>query len=201
MNFADFKQTTQRFNVLKRSDVAGSYHFGTATVSLESLERRDINAIIQPCETLAGRQKLSGPQYEALAKVMPLAAHEYTHFIDSTSTVWGIKLLASMNAAYSCSDALQQDESQFWRAKRFYDFLRSIALPDYYTIKRGVKSTRPWSAIVTAGILFDGNGRATDRTVLFQRFKNALNEEIVRSPISSVPFLKHPPWRRRLSFE
>jgi len=47
-----------------------------------------------------------------------------------------MKLLASMNAAYSCSDALQQDESQFWRAKRFYDFLRSIALPDYYTIKR-----------------------------------------------------------------
>lgn len=190
MDFASFKQATQRFNVLKRSDVAGSYHFGTATVSFESLERCDIDAITQLRESLADRKELSGPQYEALAKVMPLAAHEYTHFIDSTSTVWGMKLLASMNAAYSCSDALQQDEAQFWKAKRFYDFLRSIALPDYYTIKWDTKSTRPWSATVTAGQLFDRNGQATDRTVLFQRFSNASNEEMVRSPISSVSILE-----------
>lgn len=190
MDFQEFKQATRRFNVLKRSDVAGSYHFATATVSLDSLERRDIDAIIQMRNVSVAREKLSGPQYEAVAKVMPLAAHEYTHFIDSTSTVWGMKLLSSMNAAYSCSDKYQQDETQFWQAKRFYDFLQSIALPDYYTIKHVTETTQPWEARITAGQLFDKNGQVTDRTMLFQRFCNAAGEEMVRSPISSVSILE-----------
>lgn len=200
MNFEKFKQATQRFNVLKRSDIAGSYHFGTATVSFESLKRSDFDAIIQQREIFAGGEKLSGPQYEAMVKVMPLAAHEYTHFIDSTSTVWGMKLLSYMNAAYSCSDSLQQDETQFWHAKRFYDFLRSIALPDYYTAKRRTKNIRPWSATVTAGQVFDKEGRVTDRSILFQRFGNAEDEEMVRSPMSTVSILESSAMAQETAF-
>ncbi|MEO3711487.1 hypothetical protein [Roseateles flavus] len=200
MNFEEFKQATQRFNVLKRSDVAGSYHFGTATVSFESLERSDVDAIIQQREILAGGERLSGPQYEAMAKVMPLAAHEYTHFVDSTSTVWGMKLLSCMNSAYSCSDAFQQDEAQFWNAKRFYDLLRSIALPDYYTVKRGAENTRPWRATVTAGQVFDKDGRVTGRPILFQRFSNAADEEMVRSPMSTVSILESSAMAQETAF-
>ena len=190
MKFEEFKINTQRFNVLKRSDVAGCYHFATATVSFERLKKGDIDALSQPQNGVTKGQSLSGSQYDVLAKVWPLAVHEYTHFLDSTSTVWGMKLLSSMNAAYSCSDEFQQDETKFWHAKHFYDFLRSIALPDYYTIKRGVENTRPWRAAVTAGKVFDKDGRITDRSVVFQRFSNAANEELVRSPISSVSILE-----------
>ncbi|WP_442808889.1 hypothetical protein [Trinickia soli] len=190
MNFREFKEATQRFNVLKRSDVAGCYHFATATVSFESLEQRDVETIIQMRDVLAARKRLSGPEYEAMAKVMPLAAHEYTHFIDSTATVWGMKLLSNMSAAYSCSDRYQRDATQFWQAKRFYDFLRSIALPDYYTVKFNGENTRPWRATITAGQVFDKDGRVTDRSILFQRFGNAAGVPLVRSPISSISVLE-----------
>lgn len=190
MEFKDFKKATQRLNVLKRSDVAGSYHFGTATVSFESLGLSDIKKIAKFREVLAKRKKLSGAQYEALAKVMALAAHEYTHFIDSTSTVWGMKLLSNMNAAYSCSDEYQSDVTTFWQAKRFHDFLRSIALPRYYTTKSGAQNTRPWGAMITGGQIFDKEGRTTQRPVIFQRFLNAAGEDLVRSPISSLSILE-----------
>jgi hypothetical protein len=200
MKYKDFKQATQRFNVLKRTDVAGSYHFATATVSFESLTQNDIEAIFKIREVLRKRQKLSGIQYEAMKKVMPLAAHEFTHFIDSTSTVWGMKLLSYMNAAYSSSDRLQQDPAQFWHAKRFYDVLRGIALPNYYTVKSSVQNTRPWGALVTAGQVFDTDGKITDRTVLFQRFFNAAQEEMVRSPISTVSILESSAMAQETAF-
>ena len=200
MNFQEFKKATQRFNVLKRSDVAGSYHFGTATVSPDSLESRDLHETIPIRSVLAARGKLSGPQYEALAKILPLAAHEYTHFIDSTSTVWGMKFLSRMNAAYSCGDQYQHDEAEFWNAKSFYDFLKSIALPEYYTVKQRAQSTLPWSTTITAGQLFDKNGRITDRTILFQRFRNSKGEELVRSPISGVSILEASAMAQEVTF-
>lgn len=123
MDFQIFKQVTQSFNVLKQSDVEGSYCFSTATVSFESLERRHIDEFIQACDLSVARKSLSLQQYQAIAKVMPLATHEYTHFVDSTSTVWGMRLLYKINKAYSCDDKRQQDETQFWHAKKFYDFL------------------------------------------------------------------------------
>lgn len=190
MNFQEFKKATQRFNVLKRSDIAGSYHFATATVSFESLKEQDFQVFVQAYDPLVKGTALSGSQYEAMAKVLPLAIHEYTHFIDSTSTVWGMKLLSSMNAAYSSSDRLQTDEGRFWKAKQFADFLRSIALPDYYTVKSGHDTALPWRAIITAGQLFDKDGRVTDRSILFQRFENSSGLPLVRSPISNVSILE-----------
>ncbi|MBA8737546.1 hypothetical protein [Chromobacterium violaceum] len=190
MNFQEFKKNTQKFNILKKSDIAGSYHFPTATVSFESLERRDIAAIVQLREKLISKAKLSVQEYESLTKVMPLATHEYTHFVDSTSTVWGMKLLSLMNTAYLSHDNYQKDETQFWQAKRFYDFLRSIALPDYYTLKHSSVSNRPWMAKITAGQVFDKDGKITDRTILFQRFHNSEGGLMVRSPISSVSILE-----------
>lgn len=190
MIFEDFKNATQRFNVLKRSDVAGSYHFPTATVSFESLERRDIDAIIALRDAWSANVRLSEHDYEAIAKVIPLAVHEYTHCVDSTSTVWGLKFLHQMEAAYSCSDEFQRDEREFWRAKEFHDLLRRIALPKYYTAMGDGDNTLPWRATITVGQLFDHLGRATERPVLFQRFNNAENEHMVRSPISTVSLLE-----------
>ncbi|WP_147694761.1 hypothetical protein [Vogesella mureinivorans] len=190
MNFQEFKRNANKFNVFRKSDIAGSYHFPTATVSFESLESRDIDAIVQLREKLISKTQLSVQEYESIAKVMPLAFHEYTHFIDSTSTVWGMKLLSLMNAAYLSNDNYQRDESQFWQAKIFYDFLRSIALPDYYTHKHSPVSSRPWMATITAGQIFDKDGKITDRTILFQRFHNAEGGLMVRSPLSSVSILE-----------
>lgn len=190
MNFKEFKQATQRFNVLKRSDIAGCYHFATATVSFESLNEKDFQVIKKAHNSVETGKCLSGPTYDAMAKVLPLAVHEYTHFIDSTSTVWGMRLLSRMNAAYSSSDRFQKDVEQFWQAKQFYDFLRSIALPDYYTLKSGYDNTLPWRASISAGQIFDKEGRITDRSILFQWFENSSGVPLVRSPISNVSILE-----------
>jgi hypothetical protein len=152
--------------------------------------QKDIEALVKLRVDWPGGEKLTASQYEVVAKVLPLAHHEYTHFIDSTSTVWGLAFLTKMNAAYSCNDSLRREESDFWPAKEFADVLRSIALPDYYTGRTKAKSTRPWEASITAGQIFDEKGRVTERTILFQRFLNGEKEPLVRSPISSASVLE-----------
>lgn len=196
MLFADFKNKTARTNLLSKVDVLGSFDFFTSLISLDALSADDITEIrtafgMKP--PLCGAQNihLSPSQYSIATKVLTLATHEYTHFVDATSTLWGLRHLELMNSAYCCNDRRGTKEALFFKAKEFYDYSRRIRLPDYYTVVNDkITNTRPWQSNISIGNLFSGSGTPTDRSVLFSRFSNSNGLLLARSPISTVSLLE-----------
>lgn len=191
MNFQDVKAQTSPSNVFSKIDLLGAFCFDTAIVTLDSLEARHLEEIQRQGAATGGGQAVSTGQYEALARVLPLAAHEYTHFVDATSTVWGLRHLQMMDKAYQCDDRRGGQERNFGFAKSFQDHCRSIRLPAYYTmVSDGDDSVRPWKSQISMGRLFSSNGELSARPVLFSRFANAKDAGLARSPISMVSLLE-----------
>lgn len=192
MDFATYKAKTKDLNILARSDVLGSFDFFTTIVSLESLVSADLDAYpaTSMLEVIKQGAKLSKKQYQSMAKILPLALHEFAHFFDATSTLWGMKHLQLMNRAYLCDDRRQDNEANFYRAKQFLDHIRRIHLPRYYTVVMPSPPVRPWRADLSIGQLFDSAGRLSGRRIVFQRFQNASGDLLVRSPISQLSLLE-----------
>lgn len=196
MLYSDFKNQTARRNVLAKVDILGSFDFYTSLVSLDSLAAQDIQGMHralhgEPLAAIIERGAISLEQYQWVAKILPLAAHEYTHFIDATSTLWGFQHLNLMNKAYLASDKNGAQESEFSKAKLFYDHSRRIRLPNYYTVvASGIENVRPWQSNISIGYLFSSNGVPTDQPILFSRFSNYRGELIARSPVSIVSLLE-----------
>lgn len=186
MPICDIAVTRSRWSFLSKIDTLGSLDFWTLTVSLDSLNPKE-TANLSVSE-LCSSESLSIQQYEKYAKVLTLATHEYTHYIDATSTVWGMQHLLKLEA---CLKVPLNDETQFYNLKKTYDHLRQIRLPDYYTvIEKNSNAEKPWSSEVTSGVMFNPDGSVGDRPVLFVRFWNAEKNLIARSPISLVSLLE-----------
>jgi hypothetical protein len=197
MRSEDFEKRIARRNQLSAVDVLGSFDFSTATIHLKAIAAGDITRIQH---LLRGAEldrpeiaatPLSGDQFAALARVLPLAVHEYTHFIDATSTLWGLRHLHLMNAAYASNTERGGTERDFHHAKAFFDHIRNIRLPSYYTVVyKTPDGTLPWSSEISIGRVFDAKGEVSSRPVLFSRFLNNRGELLVRSPISTVSILE-----------
>lgn len=196
MLYRDFKQKTAKTNVLTDVDTLGSFDFYTSIISLDSLATTDIEQLRDLIggalnDSLDTSSTLTYAQYEIAKKTFPLIAHEYTHFVDSTSTLWGLKHLHLMDAAYRSSDKLGAKESEFFNTKRFSDHCRRIRLPNYYTvIDEQTKNVRPWISQVSIGHLFESSGGPSDRPILFSRFSNSDNQLLARSPVSTISLLE-----------
>ncbi|SDN41113.1 hypothetical protein SAMN05216517_110165 [Janthinobacterium sp. OK676] len=194
LNRAEFEARTAKRNHFSAVDVLGSFDFSTAVIYLKSLKIRDIEnagmvaAKFEPKWNNGNPNLLSASQYASLAKVNPLAIHEYTHFVDSTSTLWGLRHLKLMSEAYS---SLSEPEAGYYKAKIFFDHTKSIRLPSYYTVINKVPHGRqPWRAVPTIGRIFDKSGNISGRSVLFSRFLNSEGELMARSPLSAVSILE-----------
>lgn len=196
MQFIEFKNKTARRNVLAKVDILGCFDFYTSLVSLEALSGHDIQNMRKAFldvtfADIINRGTLTPDQYSWAAKVLPLAAHEYTHFVDATSTLWGFRHLGLMNEAYLSSEKYGVPESQFSKAKRFFDHSRRIRLPNYYTVvSSGVENVGPWQSNISVGHLFSSNGEPTDKPILFSRFSNFRGDLLARSPVSVVSLLE-----------
>jgi len=186
MSYADMKARLGAKAILEKTDLLGYFDFYSSIVTFDSLEIADVQRIAR----LKFSDALMEQDYTALARVMPLAAHEYTHFIDATSTLWGLNHQLLMNRAYLSDQQRQQDTSNFHHAKTFRDHIQRIRMPDYYTIVTPNESGLPWEARPTAGKLFDSRGRSSSQTIMFARFTNSADELFARSPISAVSILE-----------
>ncbi|MEQ1598718.1 MAG: hypothetical protein ABL880_05050 [Methylotenera sp.] len=196
MNYQELKEKTKKWNQFANSDTLGSFDFYTYIVSLDSLTTNDISRFHKSFnqdfnEILNSKANLTPEEYEQLARILPLVIHEYTHFIDSTSTIWGLRHLNLMNEAYLSNNKHGGTEGGFIKAKRFYDHVRKIRLPDYYTtsdLKK--KNKRPWGSTLTLGITFASDGSLSNEPVFFSNFSNFDGDLLVRSPISTVSILE-----------
>ena len=81
-------------------------------------------------------------------------------------------------------------ERELYRAKSFYDHLRQIKLPNYYTVEyRKDSESIPWSYIYTFGQLFAADGSLSKKRVMFTRFRDSKGI-LSRSPTSTLSILE-----------
>lgn len=180
------RKTGARWNPLRKVDTLGQFDFPTAVVMLDSLESHHVKGV--SLADLKSEEKFDLANYTRLSKCLPLAAHEYTHFVDCTSTLWGLRHLSMLHRAYTCATT---DESKFHVMRTCYNHLRRIKLPDYYTtVSDQLDAARPWQWRATSGREFRHDGRPGERPIFFIRFLNKDGKSIVRSPISTVSLLE-----------
>lgn len=195
--FKSFKKNSAKWNCFSAADTLGSFDFMTLMVTLDSLEihhYEKLGDLLQRFDYKDGllNRRLNTDLYKSLSQVYGLAYHEYTHFIDCTCTVWGIEFLNILNAAYLTNhDLYRTEESEFYKAKKLVDLLKSIKLPNYYTsLECDVSDVKPWKQYLTIGRKFDSKGFVSDEPIPFISFLNSNNERIVRSPISLIALLE-----------
>lgn len=180
------KKTSTRWNPLRKVDTLGQYDFCTCVVMLDSLEANSIKGI--SLTDLESEHKIDITSYSRLSKSLALAVHEYTHFVDSTSTLWGLRHLRLLNRAYTCN---LTDESKFHVMRTFYTHLKRIKLPDYYTtVDDELDASKPWQWAITSGREFRYDGTPGERPIFFVRFLNERSQHIIRSPLSTVSLLE-----------
>ncbi len=181
------KVTSARWNPLRRVDTLGRFDFNTCVVMLDSLQFSSVQGV--SLADLKSDDKIDVSNCERLIKALALAVHEYTHFIDFTSTLWGLRHLRMLHRAYTCD---LTDEFKFHAMRTYYMHLKRLKFPDYYTAVNNKydKSGGSWGARVTAGREFRADGKPGERPILFVRFTNEKDELIVRSPISVISLLE-----------
>jgi len=181
---------------LHNVDTLGSVDFANLIVTFDSL---GISLSQRAKAVFEGRfirpknlhRTLTPQDYLDIEKVLPLAVHEYTHFFDSTSTLWGLRHLCLLNRSYESNFIFNSPEKDFHNAMIFFDHCRRIRFPEYYTVIDGASDeSRPWRSSITLGYLFDKKGQPSVKPILFSRFSNARNLHLVRSPVSTVSILE-----------
>jgi len=182
MSFEKLQNTFKSYRRLLEADTLGSFDFFTCIICLDSIDTNAFNLFLDA---------IKSKNYLYLSKIMPLATHEFTHFIDSTSTVWGINHLRKMNDAYCSNYTKGGTELDFYKAKYFLEYARSLRLPNYYTVVDSNNSPdRPWQTRITMGKQFGLDGKVSDSPILFSQFSNARGEFLARSPVSTVSLLE-----------
>jgi|GEM_PF-6661209 len=171
-------------------ETLGSYNFFTQIVEFTSLSEVDLDKLVElyrEHKESGNTIQFSDELYSLVVRVHPILAHEYTHFIDATSTVWGLRLLRDIYFAYN----IQANESQYFHAKHAADQVKKIKMPSYYsTSEESVSVDVPWRYQITCGSIFDQNGHPSKRQIPFLRFLNSSNEPFARCPISLLSMLE-----------
>ncbi len=184
-----------KYGWFAQSDTLGSYDFYTTLISLDSVEKSHLDAIsadtVHLKKVKAKKEKLRLTTYQNIKKVYPLTHHEYTHYIDSTSTLWGMKYLLEMKEAYQQNtNKYSSNESEFYKSKIFYNKVRSFRLPSYYTELGSAENKLPWRYFETAGNRFSSDGKVSDHPIFFVHFQNCDKQFLVRSPLSIISVLE-----------
>ncbi|WP_063654439.1 hypothetical protein [Aliivibrio fischeri] len=185
----------QKYGWFANSDILGSYDFYTTIISLDSVESSDLESVksdeVHLKKVRTKKEKLRLGTYHKLRKVNPLAHHEYTHFIDSTSTLWGMRYLFEMKEAYlQNTKKYKSVETEFYKSALFYNKVRSFRLPSYYTELGTAQNKRPWRYKETSGNRFSIDGSVSDHPIFFVHFRNCNDDFLVRSPLSMISILE-----------
>ncbi len=204
MNLIDKIRRT-RSDTLKNSDILGCYDFYTAIVSLDSCNENDFTNVREIEEkyhkAMKGELSINLDDYKVLSKFYSVYYHEITHFIDSTSSLWGLKYLNMMSKAYTADNLrFKSTEKDFYNAKKFSEFLRFSRLPAYFTEIGNADNSLPWYKAITTGKRFTSDGIVSDIPIIFTKFFSEDNKLIARSPISDISVLECSAMSQEIQF-
>jgi len=170
----------------------GSYNHMSQIISLNSLEKRDID------------QLRNDGSVDIKKKILPLMAHETTHYLDHISTLWGRENLIDIYDALHAR--AQNNEHQFWRISDLKAKLKRIHYAEYYnTISEAGKQPwdrKLWKQLVTIGFEFGSDGRINNnRPIIFVRFNTEDDRPVARVPLSIVSLLETTAMAAELDLE
>lgn len=178
-----------------KSNSLGEFDFYNTIITLDAITEDNFKQLDLDKRHLVdvkkGKKSLNLLTYKKLVEIYPLAHHEYTHFIDTTSSLWGLNYLNKMDNAYRLGNTKNRSkEEQYHEAKEFYGLVRSIKLPDYFTQITEDDDQRPWTYRESCGNRFSSSGHVTEHPIFFVTFGNSKGEILVRSPISIISILE-----------
>lgn len=171
-------------------DVLGSFDFYTQIVSIDVATSAQFESMRRDALGDRPDAPLSLERFQERSTILPLMAHEMTHFVDATATLWGMQHLAVLDDAYRAM--LRSEETHFHSLKALHDHVRGLRLPRYYTTQGPARdAARPWRYQISLGRRFTASGHVDGNTsITFCRFLSAQGELLVRSPVSPVSLLE-----------
>ncbi|MDR7098948.1 hypothetical protein J2X04_001295 [Lysobacter niabensis] len=172
-------------------DVLGSFDFYTSVVSIDAVESPEFQRLADVHGPPQRGRRLTLEQFLAADRVLPLIAHELTHFIDATSTCWGLQHLKLLDLAYRAQAS--QREEDFYHLKAAYNHVRTLRLPAYYTLVEETEQEVlcPWTYQVSIGLRFTASGAVEGAVpVAFCKFATLDGVLLARSPLSPVSLLE-----------
>ncbi|MET4679606.1 hypothetical protein [Stenotrophomonas rhizophila] len=170
-------------------DVLGSFDFYTTVIELGAIEPRHL-ARLNDIRRMSEGAAPTLDYFHAYDRVMPLVVHEYTHFVDATSTCWGLHHLSLLDNAYRATRAEKED--RYHHLKSLHDHMRALRLPAYYRlVGREIRPTREWAYQVTIGRRFTAKGHAHDAPpIALCTFRTVAGDLLARSPVSILSLLE-----------
>lgn len=172
-------------------ELLGSYDDFSQVVSIEYLNKDDFLGLLERFRLARGNRDMQQAElqasYEAIAKFYSTCAHELTHWLDHSSTLWGQNQLVLI---YNAINAwTNQNEQEFYRIITANSERQRARLATYYTEEYDTSSqdTRPvtWRYEYGSGLEFGIDGKPRpDRPFVFTTFSNSGGQRIIRVPFS-----------------
>lgn len=168
------------FSLFPSTALAAYYDPFHQIICINSYEEKDFKGV-----------NFSDYSYENVDKIS-LFEHEFTHWLDHVSTLWGQEnLIRFFNALNS---KVTNNVNEFWRIKDYIDSNSSDKFNRYYTEKynhiHGTKET-PWRQGLSMGMRFGSNGNLNEeRSILLMRFSAFDKTPVIRVPITVSSILE-----------
>ncbi|MCG3714169.1 hypothetical protein L5F64_01145 [Aliarcobacter butzleri] len=151
----------------------GYYNFLNQTIVLNKLEKKE----------LANIDKL--PKYEKIRNFLSLVVHEYTHYIDSFSTLWGIEFLHNLYNSYFIDNFEEVPENIYF--KKLLSELKKLDTHKFYSefkSDKEIQNTIPWKYNYVFSVI-------DDNPLIKINFRNKNDDKIVCTvPISLLSILE-----------
>lgn len=178
------------YHLFTQIDTKAHFDYQTYTIHITEIKKSSGEAA---SDYLSKKltQKISNNDYFLIEEALNLITHEYTHFLDFSSSLFGLEHLGKLAAAAASQRSKHTDETGFYPAKQYADYLRTLRPSKYYDEKLNLDIPRElWGAIPSSGVIFNSSGRPSTRPIIFVRFMTPDLIQIARAPISAVAVLE-----------
>lgn len=178
------------FHLFTQIDTKAHFDYQTYTIHITDANKSAAEAA---SNYISGKftGKIKNSDYFLIESALSLITHEYTHFLDFSSSLFGFEHLKKLAAAAASQRSRHTDETEFYPAKQYADYLRTLRPSKYYDEKHNLNISRElWGAIPSSGVIFNSSGRPSTRPIIFVRFMTPDFIQIARAPISAVAVLE-----------
>ncbi len=187
------KNHNKDLGIFPNLETIGSYDDFSQIVFLDYLDEQSFSELIKIFKSSTesyrkGEISTLQENHESIIKFGSTCVHEFTHWLDHTSTLWGQRqLILIYNAINAWTN---QDEQEFYRIVIANSERYRARLATYYTENYKIEQERsvgiePWGYEYSCGIEFGADGKPrVDRPFVCTVFSNSSKQRIVRVPFS-----------------
>ncbi len=186
------KSHAENLGIFANLETIGSYDDFSQIVSLDYLEEEKFLQLLNSFQSYTTQEQNTQiaalrANHKSFTQFYSTCVHEFTHWLDHTSTLWGQRQLVLI---YNAINAwTNQNEQDFYRIAIANSERYRARLAVYYTEKYKVDQQRvvprSWQYQYSTGLEFGVDGRPRpDRPIVFTIFSNSNNQRIIRVPIS-----------------